>query len=109
MAGFTGKLGARGDAFRTERSGWSDLDSFGANLIGASPAFLAVRERIIRVAGTSATVLIEGETGTGKELAARAIHYFGERREYPFVAVNCGALPENLVENEFFGHARGAY
>jgi DNA-binding NtrC family response regulator len=62
-----------------------------------------------RIAQTDATVLIEGETGTGKELAARALHYLGARRQYPFVPVNCGAIPENLIENELFGHERGAY
>jgi DNA-binding NtrC family response regulator len=60
-------------------------------------------------AGCDATVLLQGETGTGKEMAARAIHYLGMRRTFPFIPVNCGALPESLVENEFFGHARGAF
>ncbi len=79
------------------------------NLVGCSPAFLATVELIRRVAACDATVLIQGETGTGKELAARAIHYLGSRRDAPFVPINCGALPEPLVENELFGHARGAY
>jgi DNA-binding NtrC family response regulator len=52
---------------------------------------------------------VQGETGTGKELAARAIHYLGDRRSFPFIPVNCGALPDSLIENELFGHARGAY
>jgi two-component system, NtrC family, response regulator GlrR len=79
------------------------------NLVGSSSAFLASVELIRRVAACDATVLIQGETGTGKELAARAIHYLGARRDAPFVPINCGAIPESLVENELFGHARGAY
>jgi transcriptional regulator with PAS, ATPase and Fis domain len=79
------------------------------NLIGCSPAFQHAVHLIRHIAETDAPVLIEGETGTGKEVAARAIHYSGSRQEHPFVAVNCGALPEHLIENELFGHARGAY
>ena len=79
------------------------------NLVGSSPPFLAAVELIRRVAACDATVLVQGETGTGKELAARAIHYLGSRRDAPFVPINCGAIPESLVENELFGHARGAY
>src|SRR5215510_10654709 len=80
-----------------------------ANLIGCSQAFQATIDLIRHIAETDAPVLIEGETGTGKEVAARAIHYSGSRQDRPFVAVNCGALPEHLIENELFGHARGAY
>jgi len=80
-----------------------------SNLIGRSAAFTEAVNLIQRVAQTDAPVLIEGETGTGKELAARAIHYGGDRRDRPFVPVNCGAIPENLIENEFFGHKRGAF
>ena len=79
------------------------------NLIGDSPAFLACVRLIYRIAAWDATVLIQGETGTGKELAARAIHYLGSRRTAPFIPVNCGALPESLVETELFGHVRGAF
>jgi two-component system response regulator GlrR len=79
------------------------------NLIGDSPAFLEALRVLQRIARSDATVLIHGETGTGKELAARAIHYLGARRDYPFVPVNCGAIPDHLIENELFGHARGAY
>lgn len=78
-------------------------------LVGASPAFLAMLEQIRRVAASEAPVLIEGETGSGKELAARAIHYRGVRRAGPFIPVNCGALPDQLVEAELFGHERGAF
>jgi len=80
-----------------------------SNLIGRSPAFLGTVRLIQRIAETDAPVLIEGETGTGKEVAARAIHYGGARRDRPFVPVNCGAIPDNLIENELFGHVRGAY
>ena len=79
------------------------------NLIGCSPVFQETVRLIEHMAETDAPVLMEGETGTGKEVAARAIHYAGARQDHPFVAVNCGALPEQLIENELFGHARGAY
>lgn len=86
------------------------MDSFTeCNLIGRSPAFLAAAALIRKFAACDATVLIEGETGTGKELAARAIHYFSKRSGFPFIPVNCGALPDTLVENELFGHVRGAF
>jgi two-component system response regulator GlrR len=78
-------------------------------LVGKSPPFLAVIELTKRFAACDATVLLQGETGTGKELVARAIHYLGARRNFPFIPVNCGALPDTLVENELFGHARGAF
>jgi DNA-binding NtrC family response regulator len=79
------------------------------NLIGESPAFLDTLRLIRRLSTADAAVLIQGETGTGKELAARAIHYLGSRRTAPFIPVNCGALPDSLVESEFFGHTRGAF
>jgi DNA-binding NtrC family response regulator len=86
------------------------LDDFTRlNLIGRSPPFLAALLLINKYATCDATVLIEGETGTGKELAARAIHYLSRRRDLPFIGLNCGAIPENLVESELFGHARGAF
>jgi DNA-binding NtrC family response regulator len=74
------------------------------NLVGESSAFLRCVELIRRYAACDATVLIHGETGTGKELAARGIHYLGARRDFPFIPVNCGAIPDTLVENELFGH-----
>jgi len=79
------------------------------NLIGDSTPFLEALAAIRRYANTDANLLILGETGTGKELAARATHYLGRRHDGPFQAVNCGAIPEHLVENELFGHSRGAY
>jgi DNA-binding NtrC family response regulator len=78
-------------------------------LIGKSPAFLTHIEKISQIAKLKANVLITGETGTGKELFARAIHYSSARASQPFMPVNCGALPAELVENELFGHERGAY
>ncbi|HET6554608.1 MAG TPA: sigma-54 dependent transcriptional regulator [Dyella sp.] len=78
-------------------------------MLGQSSAFLRLREQLRRYAECDIQVLIEGETGTGKELAAREIHYASARSGRPFVPVNCGALPDNLIENELFGHERGAY
>src|ERR1041384_7295512 len=80
-----------------------------ARIIGESPALLAQIERVPRFAQSSAAVLISGESGTGKEVFARALHYLGPRASGPFVPVNCGALPEQLVESEIFGHKRGAF
>jgi len=78
-------------------------------LIGDSAVFRAVIERIHLIAQCDAGVLITGETGTGKEICARAIHYLGHRAQHPFVPANCGAIPAELVENELFGHQRGAF
>lgn len=86
------------------------LEDFAAlNLVGQSSAFIRALELIKKIARCDAAVLIEGETGTGKELAARAIHYLGARRDYPFIPLNCAAIPDNLFENELFGHERGAF
>jgi DNA-binding NtrC family response regulator len=79
------------------------------NLAGESPAWNQVLRKLQRIAANDATVLIEGETGTGKELVAHAIHYLGARRAFPFIPVNCGALPDALLESELFGHERGAF
>jgi len=80
-----------------------------SNLVGESPGMAKVRKLISKVAPTHSTVLILGETGTGKELVARSVHDQSLRREMPFVAVNCGALPESLIESELFGHRKGAF
>lgn len=78
-------------------------------LIGDSPAMRATRDMIAKLARSQAPVHITGESGSGKELAARLIHDAGPRSEGPFTAVNCGAIPENLMESEFFGHKKGAF
>jgi DNA-binding NtrC family response regulator len=80
-----------------------------SNIIGSSPAMNIVFERMNRIVKTDSTVLVTGESGTGKELVARALHYNGTRRDRPFVAVNCSAIPEMLLESELFGHVRGAF
>ncbi|MBN2021598.1 MAG: sigma-54-dependent Fis family transcriptional regulator [Pirellulales bacterium] len=80
-----------------------------SELIGQSAGMDRVRRLISKVAPTDSTVLVLGETGTGKELAARAVHDQSLRAEKPFVAINCGALPEHLIESELFGHRRGAF
>ena len=79
------------------------------NIIGNSSAIRHVFDMIRRVAHSRTSVLVYGESGTGKELVAKAIHYNSTRKDEPFVVVNCGAIPENLMESEFFGHTRGAF
>ena len=78
-------------------------------LIGASPAMTKLFDQIRKIAPTSATVLITGESGTGKELVANAIHRRSARKDGPFVAINCAAIPENLLESELFGHSKGSF
>jgi DNA-binding NtrC family response regulator len=80
-----------------------------AQLVGEAPAFKQAIGEIPIIAEADAPVLITGETGTGKELVARAVHYLSQRASFPFVPVNCGALPETLLEDELFGHQRGAF
>lgn len=79
------------------------------NLVGSAPPMLRIYEMVKRVANTKSSVLISGESGTGKELIARAIHYNGPLKDKPFVTVNCGAIPENLMESEMFGHKKGSF
>jgi len=80
-----------------------------AKVVGESPTFLKAIQQLPEVSKAEATVLITGETGTGKELLARAIHYLSPRARFPFVPVNCGSLPDTLLETELFGHERGAF
>ncbi len=100
------------ERLRTEnillREEWSKRYGF-PRIIGESDAIKRVVSETQRVSQTEATVLLLGESGTGKELFARAIHHLSERRKKPFVAVNCAAIPETLIENELFGHERGAF
>ena len=79
------------------------------NIIGQSPAMTAIFEMIAEVAGTDASVLLSGETGTGKELVAKAIHAKSPKANLPFIAINCGAIPDTLLESELFGHQKGAF
>jgi len=101
-------------ASRIERSEFAD-PGYGRcstefeGIVGSSPALRAVLDQVRIVAPTGSTVLIAGETGTGKELIARAIHVHSERRNRPFVKVNCAAIPAELLESELFGHERGAF
>jgi two-component system response regulator AtoC len=100
-----GRLLAENQRLKREMGERLDSGSF----LGSSQAMKNVFALIAKVAEVKATVLITGESGTGKELAAQSIHRNGPRRDKPFVAVNCGAIPANLLESEFFGHVRGAF
>ena len=95
--------------FTAERFNHRSGDDGSSELCGVSPVFLATLSQLRRIACSDAPLLIEGETGSGKELVARAVHYRGMRRAGPFVPVNCGAFPDHLVEAELFGHERGAF
>jgi transcriptional regulator with GAF, ATPase, and Fis domain len=81
----------------------------GQMIVGTSPAMRQLYRKIDQVAPTTATVLLRGESGTGKELIARAIHYDSPRCEREMIAVNCGAIPAELIESELFGYAQGAF
>src|SRR6266851_3247506 len=78
-------------------------------IVGDSPRIIEVSNAIQRVASADSTVLLQGESGTGKELFARAIHQLSPRRDRPFVAINCAAIPDTLIENELFGHEKGSF
>jgi len=78
-------------------------------IIGSSPAIISIIKMIDQVAKATATVLISGESGTGKELAARAIHYHSDRKDKPFITINCTAMPEQIIESELFGHVKGSF
>ncbi len=93
----------------TLRRRLSDRQGVEALLLGQSPAMVAVRATILHVADTGADVLIRGETGTGKEMVARCLHQYSNRRDRNFVALNCGGMPEALFESEVFGHESGAF
>ena len=91
------------------RNQMADQAAEGARLIGQCPAIEALRSKIVRVADTDLAVLLTGENGTGKEVVSQSIHYLSRRRNEPFVAVNCAALTETLLESELFGHEKGAF
>ncbi len=107
IAGAKRRAGLRSE-ITSLRNNLIELGSFGP-LVGRSPSMRTVYELISRVAPTPAAVMIVGETGTGKEVVAQAIHRLSRRNESPFLAVNCGAVPENLIESELFGHDKGAF
>jgi two-component system response regulator PilR (NtrC family) len=96
-------------AIKLSETSESDTVVFGPRLLGASASMQHLREMIARVARSQAPVHIAGESGTGKELVAKLIHQSGPRREGPFVPVNCGAIPTELMESELFGHKRGSF
>ena len=95
-------------SYRSDHSAPRNPELF-RNLSGSSPAIQQTRKLILQVAPTDSTVLILGESGTGKEVIARHLHYYSTRRQKPFVPVNCGAIPAELLESELFGHEKGAF
>ncbi|MDE1923380.1 MAG: sigma-54-dependent Fis family transcriptional regulator, partial [Gammaproteobacteria bacterium] len=98
-----------GSALKLAENADTDTGVYGPRLLGTSPSMGHLREMIARVARSQAPVHIFGESGTGKELVAKLIHESGPRRDGPFVPVNCGAIPTELMESELFGHKRGSF
>ncbi|KEA65266.1 Sigma-54 dependent transcriptional regulator [Marinobacterium lacunae] len=107
--GYGASLSASITEMEQQRQQESDLASLGGILVGRSEHMQNLRLGVLRVAGSKLSVLIQGETGTGKELVARAVHDFSDRRDKPFVAINCAAIPESLLESELFGYSKGAF
>lgn len=93
---------------KTKIQEWTTTGLIGG-IVGKSPAIVKIIELIVKIADSPSNVLITGESGTGKELIARAIHNYSKRKERPFVAINCSAIPEGLFESELFGHVKGAF
>ena len=106
-AALTGSVPVRLESADTARDRTAD-ERFG-RMVGRSPAMQAVFDVLGKASGSDATILLEGETGTGKEVSAEAIHRGSPRRDKPFLVVDCGAMPPNLLESELFGHERGAF
>ena len=100
------RLDAEVERLRARQGAQAALED---RLIGNAPAILELRRRLAQLAEIDVDILISGETGTGKEVAARALHDFGKRRTRPFVALNCAAIPESVFESELFGHEKGAF
>ncbi len=101
----TGEIAMRANEDVPELGGEEDMP----RLLGSSPQMVEVRHLIRRLARSGVPVYISGESGTGKEQAARTIHELSDRADKPFIAVNCGAIPENLMESEFFGYKKGSF
>lgn len=101
------KIYEQNNSKEESNSKWGEIDT--NNIIGSSPSMLEVKKRLKKLAKSKSTVLITGESGTGKELIARAIHAEGIRRNKPFIAINCAAIPETLLESELFGYVKGAF
>ncbi len=105
--GFIARLQSRTSDERSQAE--HDLIHDVSEIVGSSPVMLELKSTISRIAATDGTVIIKGETGTGKNIIAHSIHNLSNRRDMPFVKVNCSAIPENLLESELFGHEKGAF